>query len=219
MRAAAGKKPGLPWPVRFRLRTRRVAMERLGQLNLDLLLSPVEQPETVWVQVMPGDSVAKIAKRAGTTVELLLRMNRLSERGTIRVGRRLKVPIERFSVEIDVSENVAELKLGGRFFKRYPVSTGRAENTPLGTFEVTDRLVNPDWWHPTEKRMIPYGDPEHRIGTHWLGWNRKGFGMHGTDEPGKIGQPVSLGCVRFLNPDIAELYMLLPSGTKVTVTP
>lgn len=195
------------------------ALERLGEINLELLLSPWEQPEAVWVQVQPGDSIAKIAKRAGTTVELLLTMNRLSDRGTIRLGRRLKVPIERFSVKIDIRDQTAVLSLGGRFFKQYPVSTGAGGNTPVGTFEITDRLVHPDWWHPLEKRMIPYGDPEHRIGTHWLGWNRKGFGMHGTDEPDRIGQPVSLGCVRFRNEDIAELFMLLPSGTSVTVSP
>lgn len=197
----------------------RTSVERLGRLHVELLLSPSDQPETVWVLVQPGDSIAKIAKRANTTVELLLQMNRLSRQGTLRVGRRLKVPIERFSVEIDISDNVADLKLGGRFFKRYPVSTGAAGNTPVGVFEVTDRILHPDWWHPVEKRKIPYGDPEHRIGSHWLGWTKKGFGMHGTDEPEKIGQPVSLGCVRFRNEDIAELFMLLPTGTNVVVKP
>jgi len=77
--------------------------------------------------------------------------------------------------------------------------------------------VHPVWWHPETGERIPYGDPRHRIGTHWLGWDRKGFGIHGTDEPEKIGQPVSLGCVRLRNEDVAELYLLLPIGTKVAV--
>lgn len=197
----------------------RESVSRLSRLNLELLLSPSDQPETVWVKIQSGDSLSKIAKRAGTTVELLKRINRISDSSKIRVGRTLKVPIESFSVEIDISDNVADLRLGGRFFKRYPVSTGRAGNTPVGDFEITDRLIHPDWWHPLEKRMIPYGDPDHRIGSHWLGWTKKGFGMHGTDEPEKIGLPVSLGCVRFRNDDIAEVFMLLPSGTRVTVKP
>ena len=194
-------------------------LDRLGAVNLALLMSPAEQPEAVLVLVQAGDSIDRIATRAETTNELLIAMNRLSERGTIRLGRRLKVPIETFSVEGDISENLAVLKLGGRFFKQYPVSTGATGNTPVGSFRITDRILHPDWWHPVEKRMIPYGSPEHRIGSHWLGWTVKGFGMHGTDEPEKIGQAVSMGCVRFRNEDIAEVFMLLPSGTPVTVRP
>lgn len=52
----------------------------------------------------------------------------------------------------------------------------------------------------------------------WLGWNVKGFGIHGTEEPGCIGEPVSPCCVRMHNDDVGELFNLLPSGTKVFVT-
>src|SRR5690606_3265597 len=111
----------------------------------------------------------------------------------------------------------AILRLDGQFFKRYEVSTGAAANTPVGQFKITDRIVHPDWWHPVTKERIPYGAPGHKIGTHWLGWDVKGFGIHGTDEPEKIGQAVSLGCVRMRNKEVEELFMLLPSGTKVEV--
>jgi len=191
-------------------------LETLGELNLKLLLSPYEQPETVWVAVQPRDTLAVIAERAGTTVELLMKMNRLTS-DTIRLGRRLKVPIESFSVEVNKATNELTLRLGDRFFKRYPVSTGARDNTPVGSFRITDRLVHPDWWHPETGRRYRYGEPGHRIGTHWLGWDRRGFGIHGTDEPEKIGQPVSLGCVRMRNEDVAELYLLLPRGTRVVV--
>ncbi|MGA0333875.1 MAG: L,D-transpeptidase family protein [Kiritimatiellia bacterium] len=191
-------------------------LTKLGELNLKLLLSPYDQPEAVWVEVQPGDSLGKIAARANTTIELLQAMNRMT--GTqLRVGRRLKVLFAEFRVEIDKSENVADLYLDGEFFKRYAVSTGANANTPVGSFRITDRIFHPDWWHPETKERIPYGAPGHRIGTHWLGWDRKGFGIHGTDEPEKIGQPVSLGCVRMRNEEVEELYMLLPSGTEITV--
>ncbi|MDF3127586.1 L,D-transpeptidase family protein [Kiritimatiellaeota bacterium B1221] len=189
---------------------------RAGEMNMALLMSPYEQPGCIWLEVQPGDTLGKISRRAGTTIELLKAMNRMSS-NNIRLGRRIKVLVEPFDVVIDKSENTATLYLGGQFFKRYDVSTGATANTPEGDFKITDRIVHPDWWHPVSKEKIPYGDPGHKIGTHWLGWDVKGFGIHGTDEPEKIGQAVSLGCVRMRNEDVEELFILLPSGTPVRV--
>jgi hypothetical protein len=191
-------------------------LQRVGEINLELLLSPYAQPETIWLEVQPGDTLGKIAARADTTIELLKAMNRMTG-NQVRLGRKMKVLYEPFAVEIDKSDNVLVLTLGGQFFKRYQVSTGAKANTPVGDFVLTDRIVHPDWWHPETKESIPYGAPGHRIGTHWLGWDVKGFGIHGTDEPEKIGQGVSLGCVRMRNEEVEELYMLLPSGTKIQV--
>jgi len=189
---------------------------RLGELQMAWLLSRHPQPESDWVEVRSGDTLARIAARHGTTVELLRASNQI--RGDmVSIGQRLKVVREPFSVQISKSRNVLTLQLGDRFFKAYAISTGLGGNTPVGEFRITDRLVHPDWWHPDHGRRIPYGHPEHRIGTHWLGWDRRGFGIHGTDEPEKIGQSVSLGCVRMRNEDVAELYKLIPSGTRVLV--
>lgn len=191
-------------------------LERVGELNMELLLSPYEQPECIWLEVQPGDTLGKIAQRAGTTIELLKGMNRMTS-NQVRLGRRLKVLVRPFQVVVDKSENTAVLLLDGQFFKKYDVSTGASANTPVGEFEITDRIVHPDWWHPESGERIRYGEEGHRIGTHWLGWNVKGFGIHGTDEPEKIGQAVSLGCVRMRNEEVKELFELLPSGTRVQV--
>jgi lipoprotein-anchoring transpeptidase ErfK/SrfK len=168
------------------------------------------------VQVQPGDTLEKIAGRAGTTVELLRSINGV-QGDRIRIGQVLKVPVLTFTVHIDKSQNTLTLRWGGRFFKRYAVSTGAGGNTPVGEFTLVNRIVHPDWWHPETGEQIPYGDPRHRIGTHWLGWDRKGFGIHGTDEPELIGQAVSLGCVRLRNEDLSELYQFLPLGTRIQV--
>jgi hypothetical protein len=189
---------------------------RVGEINLSLLLSRLPQAEADRVEVQPGDTLGKIAARENTTVELLKQINGIPG-NTVRRGDRLKVPRQPFSLRVNRAENRLVVSLGGTFFKQYPVSTGAGGNTPAGEFRITDRLLHPTWWHPDDGREIPYGDPEHRIGSHWLGWDRRGFGIHGTDEPEKIGQPVSLGCVRMRNEDVAELFMLIPSGTPVVV--
>ena len=41
-----------------------------------------------------------------------------------------------------------------------------------------------------------------------------GYGIHGTDEPDKLGQSVSHGCVRLGDADIEKLYQIANSGTR-----
>jgi len=44
-----------------------------------------------------------------------------------------------------------------------------------------------------------------------------GYGIHGTDEPDKLGQSVSHGCVRLGDDDIAKLYALANVGDEVII--
>lgn len=190
--------------------------QRLGEINLALLTSRHPQAESAWVEVRSGDTLGRIAAREGTTVELL-RMSNQIRGDNIRVGQRLKVIREPFLIRVSIERNELSLYLGGRFFKAFRVSTGAGANTPEGEFRIINRIVHPDWWHPESKRMIPYGHADHRIGTHWLGWNEPGFGIHGTDEPERLGEPASLGCVRMHNDEVKLLHDLVPSGTRVIV--
>lgn len=43
------------------------------------------------------------------------------------------------------------------------------------------------------------------------------YRIHGTTEPDTIGEAVSSGCIRMLNPDILDLYARVPVGTEVVV--
>jgi len=44
-----------------------------------------------------------------------------------------------------------------------------------------------------------------------------GYGIHGTDEPEKLGQSVSHGCVRLSDDDIAKLYAMANIGDTVII--
>jgi lipoprotein-anchoring transpeptidase ErfK/SrfK len=44
-----------------------------------------------------------------------------------------------------------------------------------------------------------------------------GYGIHGTDEPDKLGQSVSHGCVRLGDTDIAQLYQIANVGDEVII--
>ena len=43
------------------------------------------------------------------------------------------------------------------------------------------------------------------------------LGIHGTNEPGKMGQNVSNGCIRLRNQDIEKLAGILPLGVPVQI--
>lgn len=191
--------------------TAATAQQRLGEVNMQIFFSATRTPDAVAYRVEPGDNLSRIAKKFGTTVELLRASNRL--RGDlIRVGQQLKVTPAKFSVIVDKSQNILTLKNGEEVVKVYRCSTGLGGITPTGDFKIVSRLVDPVW-----KGIVAPGHPENPLGTRWLGFDLPQYGIHGTNEPDTIGRPVTQGCVRLVNSDAEELYTLLPEGTVVTV--
>lgn len=187
------------------------AQQRIGEANLKLLFSSSRMAGDTLYTVQPGDSLSRIARKNGTTVELLRISNGL--RGDlIRAGQSLKISGAKFSVIVDKSQNLLTLKNGEEVTKVYRCSTGAGGITPAGDFKIVSRMVDPVW-----KGMVQPGDPENPLGTRWLGFNLPEYGIHGTPHPETVGQPVTKGCVRLLNSDVEELYNLLPEGTVVTI--
>lgn len=43
--------------------------------------------------------------------------------------------------------------------------------------------------------------------------------IHGTNNPRTIGRAVSNGCARLINPQVEELYAMVPNGTRVVLFP
>jgi lipoprotein-anchoring transpeptidase ErfK/SrfK len=174
------------------------------------------QPDAVSVihTVIKGDNLTKIGKKYSVTPDLIKRVNRLSGDG-LKPGMALKIPTLKLSIVVDKSQNTLILKGGEDVLKTYVVSTGIDNSTPVGVFKVTDKLVDPTWYKAGAVKAP--GDKENMLGTRWLGINLKGYGIHGTIEPDKLGQQVTAGCVRMKNEDVEELYSYLPSGTEVTI--
>jgi len=191
------------------------AMDALGKANLQILFSPRPQEGCVRYDVQKGDSLASIADKFGTTVSLIKECNGLNK-DWIRPGQTLKVVQEPFGIEVDLSEKMLILDLRGAFFKRYPVGVGRYDTTPIGEFEVIEKVKNPTWYPSTGGVFYP-GDPQNILGTRWLALSKPGYGIHGTTEPESIGKASSAGCIRMLNRHVEELYTLVPVGTSVRI--
>lgn len=188
--------------------------QKLEKLNLAIIFSPVPDECSEVYEVKPNDSLVKIAKQFNTTVELIKKANSLKS-DIIKPKQKLKVNVCAFSIVVDKSQNLLFLKRKGEIIKTYSVSTGKNNSTPAGSFTVVNKLKNPSWFRPGE--VVLSDSPENILGTRWIGFNIRGYGIHGTVEPDKIGQQVTLGCVRMRNEDVEELYDLIPRGVEIEI--
>ena len=190
--------------------------KKIEDLNIKILFSNIIDEDSFLYEVKPGDTLEKIAKSFGTTVELLKRANSLSS-DIIRVGDKLKVTKAKFSIVIDKSQNRLFLKKENEVFKTYIVSTGKNNSTPSGNFKIVTKLRNPVWFRRDIGAVVPPDSPENVLGSRWLGLNIKGYGIHGTNKPDALGEQNTQGCIRMSNKDVEELFSILPRGTEVTI--
>jgi len=95
----------------------------------------------------------------------------------------------------------------------YPVAVGAPVSpSPVGTFSIVNRVSNPTYYKPG-KVVGPGAD--NPVGTRWIGLSAKGFGIHGTPNPGSIGYAKSHGCIRLRNHDVERLFERVRSGDVV----
>lgn len=105
----------------------------------------------------------------------------------------------------------------------YPTSVPMTPDlTRLGYTEVVRKVEGPSWTptpsmrerDPSLPATIPPG-PKNPLGTHALYLSWQYYRIHGTHDTRKIGRRSSDGCIGLYNEMIAELYDLVPVGTKV----
>jgi len=191
-----------------------VWQKKTEDINIKLLLSPAITPKSIAYQIKPGDTINKIAREHKTTAELIMKSNNISD-SLIIPGRKIKIWNMPFSILVDKSQNIMLLKSDEEVIKTYIVSTGKDNCTPVGVFKIVNKLVNPIWFKAGA--VVSAGSPENVLGSRWMGFDLAGYGIHGTTEPKELGKQVTQGCIRLSNPDVEELYNIIPTGTEVTV--
>ena len=197
--------------------------EKLGKLNAEMIRLPWPMVEKQDYIVQTNDAIKIIARKFGTTVEMMVKGNELKRPDIIRPGQRLKVFAGKMEIVVSKSRHDLLLSANGRFFKRYHVATGRYEKTPGGSVVVSDRIPEPPW-HRDDGKVIPFGDKENILGTRWMAIKAtgttpevKGYGIHGTWDNDSIGKSESAGCIRLKNEDIEELFEMVPIGVTVSI--
>jgi lipoprotein-anchoring transpeptidase ErfK/SrfK len=125
---------------------------------------------------------------------------------------------------VDTPNTYLYYVLGGGKAIRYGVRVGRDGFTWTGTQKITRKAEWPDWHPPSEMiERQPYlprfmaGGPGNPLGARALYLGETVYRIHGTNQPQTIGQSVSSGCFRLVNPDMIDLFDRVPIGTKVVV--
>lgn len=103
----------------------------------------------------------------------------------------------------------------GQVKKIYPVAVGKESTpSPTGTFHIVVRVVDPTYYH--EGKVIAPG-PRNPLGDRWMGLDRKGYGIHGTNAPQSIGKSASHGCIRMAQRDLEELFSMVKVDDDVEI--
>jgi lipoprotein-anchoring transpeptidase ErfK/SrfK len=128
------------------------------------------------------------------------------------------------TVVVSTSERRLYFVLGNGTAIRYGIGVGRPGFTWTGTKTVARKAEWPDWTPPPQMLKRRPDLPRHMVGGEanplgaramYLGGTL--FRIHGSNEPGTIGEAVSSGCIRMTNADVIDLYERVRVGTKVVV--
>ena len=131
------------------------------------------------------------------------------------------------STKVDTKTNMLGVFENEKLIAAYPVSIGSARTaSPIGDWKVRGIAKLPRFRY--DKEMLEHGQrsgnfymlqpgPRNPVGVMWIALNKKGIGIHGTNDPGSIGHAVSHGCVRLTNWDVVRLATKIKAGDNVSI--
>jgi lipoprotein-anchoring transpeptidase ErfK/SrfK len=131
------------------------------------------------------------------------------------------------SVKVDTKTNILSILDGDKVMAAYPVTIGSNQTaSPIGEWKVRGISKLPRFRY--DKEMLQHGrrsgnfhvlppGPNSPVGVIWIALNKKGIGLHGTNEPDNIGHSVSHGCIRLTNWDVTRLAQKVKAGVPVSI--
>jgi len=131
------------------------------------------------------------------------------------------------AIKVDTKTNMLGVFDGEKLIAAYPVTVGSAHlASPIGEWKVRGISKLPRFRY--DKEMLQHGQrsgnfymlppgPRNPVGVMWIALNKKGIGIHGTNEPGSIGHAASHGCIRLANWDVVRLATKIKSGDSVSI--
>lgn len=131
------------------------------------------------------------------------------------------------AVKVDTKTNRLGVFEAEKLIAAYPVTIGSAHNnSPIGEWKVRGVSKLPTFRY--DKDMLEHGErsgsfymlppgPRNPVGVMWIALNKKGIGIHGTNDPGSIGRAASHGCIRLANWDVVRLATKIKTGDNVSI--
>ncbi len=196
----------------------------IGEINMDELFSREPVPGKRDYIVQPGDSLALIATRQNTTMDLLIRLNGLMG-ATLHPGDHLTVLPVSFNLVVDASAKTVTLRrVAGEkevFFKEYQAADLRL---PAGMklpaeMEIKGKSAMLDG------RAVLSTDPRYAEADKWLPGSRAGVVLRTppppepAPPPGPDGRPAPSPApppgIFLGREDLEEMFALVRNGSKL----
>jgi lipoprotein-anchoring transpeptidase ErfK/SrfK len=130
-------------------------------------------------------------------------------------------------IRVDTRARMLDLVDANRVIASFPITPGsKSLPAPIGTWKVVKVTTMPIFrW---DEAMLNHGrrsshfytippGPRNPVGIVWIGLNKKGIGIHGTDSPDTIGRSASHGCIRLANWDAARVVNQVTVGMTVEI--
>lgn len=130
-------------------------------------------------------------------------------------------------IYVDTKERLLEVFENDQLVCVFPVTPGsQSLPAPAGTWHIVAISTYP--WFRYDEGMLNHGvrteqyfnlppGPNNLVGVCWMGLNRAGIGLHGTNNPETIGRAASHGCVRLANWDAIRVKDLVSVGNTVII--
>jgi lipoprotein-anchoring transpeptidase ErfK/SrfK len=130
-------------------------------------------------------------------------------------------------IKIDTRYRMLDVYEGDKLVCSFPITPGSKKlPAPIGTWKVVGIATLP--WFRWDEAMLEHGyrsdqfynippGPRNPVGILWIGLNKKGIGIHGTNSPDTIGRSGSHGCIRLANWDAARILSQVTEGDQVLI--
>ncbi len=189
---------------------------------------------TLWTYDVSGEEIfTQIAKATGVGFVELRAANPRVDAWVPPAGVPILIPSQHILPEFrkpGLVINLGDFRLyqfdkDGAFQGSWPIGVGKiGRETPLGTYRIRERRVQPTWWPTRDMRLadptlpisVPPG-PTNPLGAYALriGWD--GYALHGTNKPAGVGRMVSSGCIRLYEEDIRQVFERVSVGDNVHI--
>ena len=199
---------GLPYPgyTDFLAERYHCSTDFLARLN----------PKMSFGKLQPGDQV-RVPNVEPFKVEDMPDTGNLPDREEFKTRR----------IVITRKDTILELFDGDNLIAAIPIAPGSpAHPTPAGKWRILGIASMPTFrWdagvlnrgvRTNNFYNLPPG-PRNPVGVAWIGLNKAGVGIHGTNNPHSIGTFASHGCMRTANWDISRICHMVTAGVTVEI--
>ncbi len=130
-------------------------------------------------------------------------------------------------VMVYTKEKMLDVLEDGNLLASFPITPGSTTlPAPPGTWKIENMASMPYFRY--DESMLEHGvrsdnfvnlppGPNSPVGVMWMGLNKSGIGLHGTNNPETIGRAASHGCIRLANWDAVKLSQMVTTGTTVHI--